>query len=314
MKYVFAVPIFASLTIILLAVIPQQVTMALYFLPLNNTIINQEGENMTNQTPTAIPTPPHVSNQTPHVSNQTTTTPPPTPLHESNQTPHVSNQTTTTPPTTPLHVSNQTTAALPNPSLNNQTTTTAAPLPLPLNNQTTTTPPTTPLHVSNQTTATAATNNPSFLSYTDPTFNFKISYPSNLTRYGVLNLNLHKITNIGHESLGEVAFGLPNNNKTFFAISIGRDSGNFLLKDYAIEETNMLSKYVGFKSLESSDISLYVYGIVKNGVEVNQGKSMEIITMHNTWPIFIEFRGSLSDYQKYLPIAQRIIDSFQFVN
>ena len=276
MKYVFAVPIFASLTIILLAVISQQVTMALYFLPLNNTIINQEGENITNQT-------------------------------------------TTTAPTTPLPVSNQTTAPIPNPLLNNQTTTTAARLPLPVSNLTTTTP----LPVSNLTTTTAASNNPSFLSYTDPTFNFKISYPSNLTKYGVLNLNLHKITNVGHESLGEVAFGLPNDNKTFFAISFGKDSGNFLLKDYATEETKMLSKYIGFKPLESSDISLgghaahkivYVYGIVKNGIEVNQGKSMEIITMHNTWPIFIEYRGSLSDYQKYLPIAQKIIDSFRFIN
>ena len=71
--------------------------MALYFLPLNNTIINQEGENMTNQTPTVIPTP-H------HVSNQTTTTTAPLPLPVNNQ--------TTPPPPIPL---NQTTAtATPN--------------------------------------------------------------------------------------------------------------------------------------------------------------------------------------------------------
>jgi len=160
--------------------------MALYFLPLNNTLINQEGENMTNQTTTPLPTPSHVSNQT------------------------------------------------------------TTPLPLP-------TSPTASTPVSNQTTIS---NNPSLLSYIDPTFKFKISYPSNLTKYGVLNLNLHKITNIGHKSLGEVAFGLPNSNKTFFVISIGRDSGNLLLKDYVTEETNMLSRYVGFKPLESSDISL----------------------------------------------------------
>ena len=238
MKNVLVVPIIVSLTVIVLAVISQQVTMALYFLPLNNTLINQEGENMTNQTTTPLPLP--------------------------------------TSPTASTPVSNQTTIS----------------------------------------------NNPSLLSYIDPTFKFKISYPSNLTKYGVLNLNLHKITNIGHKSLGEVAFGLPNSNKTFFVISIGRDSGNLLLKDYVTEETNMLSRYVGFKPLESSVISLggntahkivYVYGIVKNG-EVKQGKSMEIITMHNTWPIFIEYRGSLSDYQKYLPIAQTIINSFQFIN
>jgi hypothetical protein len=229
--------------------------MALYFLPFNNTIINQEGENMTNQT-------------------------------------------TPTTPTTPTN--NQTTLATPTPTL-------------------------TPTHVpaNNQITRLSAPSNPSQLSYMDPTFKFKISYPSNLKKYGVLNLNLHKITNIGHESFGEVAFGLPNSNKTFFVISIGRDSGSLLLKDYVTEEINMLSRYVGFKPLESSDISLggntahkivYVYGIDNNGVEINHGKSMEIITIHNTWPIFIEYRGSLSDYQKYLPIAQTIINSFQFVN
>ena len=259
-------PIFVSLIVIVLVIVSQQITMALYFLPLNNSILSQGGENMTNQT-----------------------------------TMTASNNQTSTPPTAPLPL-----------PVGNQTTTTASPK----------TPPTAPSSVNNQITTAAAPSNPSLLSYIDPTFNFKIAYPSNLTKYGVLNLNLHKITNIGHESLVEVAFGLPNSNKTFFAISIGRDSGNLLLKDYVKKEINLLSKYIGFKPLESSDISLggntahkivYGYGVVKNGIEVNQGKSMEIITMHNTWPIFIEYRGSLSDYPKYLPIAQKIIDSFQFI-
>src|SRR3954451_7133642 len=106
----------------------QHVTFALYFLPLNNTVINQEGEHVANRT---IP---------------------------------------------------------------------AGPAPAPTNNQTTLALPAGP--------APAPTNNPSLLSYIDPTFKFKISYPSNLTKYGVLNLNINKTTNIGHESLGEVAFGL----------------------------------------------------------------------------------------------------------
>src|SRR5215467_11434067 len=113
MKNVLVVPIIVSLTVIVLAVISQQVTMALYFLPLNNTLINQEGENMTNQTTTPLPTPSHVSNQT--------TTPLPTPSHVSNQ--------TTTPLPTPSHVSNQTTTPLPLPTsptastpVSNQTT------------------------------------------------------------------------------------------------------------------------------------------------------------------------------------------------
>ena len=195
---------------------------------------------------------------------------------------------------------------------------------LPFNNNNITNPPQKET-IMNQTPpamsqTTPAINSP-LLSYIDPTFKFKISYPSNLTKYGVLNLNIHKTTNIGHESLGELAFGLPKSGGTFLTISFGKEPGNFLLKDYVSTEINLLSRYMGFKQVESTPMSLggnpahrivYVYSIVKNGAEVNQGKSMEIITISNSWPIFVEYRGSLSDYQKYLPLAQKIIDSFQF--
>ena len=236
-KKIIPILILVSLTVSVLTIMSQHVTFALYFLPLNNTVINQEGENVTNRT---IP---------------------------------------------------------------------AGPAPAPTNNQTTLALPPAP------------TNNPSLLSYIDPTFKFKISYPSNLTKYGVLNLNIHKTTNIGHESLGEVAFGLPKSSGTFLTISFGKEPGNFLLKDYVAAEINFLSRYMGFKQVESIPMSLggnpahrivYVYNVVKNGGEVKQGKSMEIITISNSWPIFVEYRGSLSDYQKYLPLAQKIIDSFQF--
>ena len=236
-KKIIPILILVSLTVSVIAIMSQHVTFALYFLPLNNTLINQEGENVTNRT---IP---------------------------------------------------------------------AGPAPAPTNNQTTLALPPAP------------TNNPSLLSYIDPTFKFKISYPSNLTKYGVLNLNIHKTTNIGHESLGEVAFGLPKSSGTFLTISFGKEPGNFLLKDYVAAEINFLSRYMGFKQVESTPMSLggnpanrivYIYDIVKNGSEVKQGKSMEIITISDSWPIFVEYRGSLSDYQKYLPLAQKIIDSFQF--
>ena len=236
-KKIIPILILISLTVSVIAIMSQHVTFALYFLPLNNTLISQEGENVTNRT---IP---------------------------------------------------------------------AGPAPAPTNNQTTLALPPAP------------TNNPSLLSYIDPTFKFKISYPSNLTKYGVLNLNIHRTTNIGHESLGEVAFGLPKSSGTFLTISFGKEPGNFLLKDYVAAEINFLSRYMGFKQVESTPMSLggnpanrivYIYDIVKNGSEVKQGKSMEIITISNSWPIFVEYRGSLSDYQKYLPLAQKIIDSFQF--
>ena len=80
---------------------------------------------------------------------------------------------------------------------------------------------------------TPAINSP-LLSYNDPTFKFKISYPSNLTKYGVLNLNIRKTTNIGHESLGEVAFGLPKSSGTFLTISFGKEPRKFSVKRLCI--------------------------------------------------------------------------------
>ena len=106
-----------------------------------------------------------------------------------------------------------------------------------LNNNNITNPPQKET-VTNQNQTTPAINSPLF-SYIDPTFKFKIYYPSNLTKYGVLNLNIHKTTNIGYENLGEVAFGLPKSSRTFLTISVGKESGNFLLKDYVATEINI---------------------------------------------------------------------------
>src|SRR4029079_18531849 len=175
-KKIIPILILISLTVSVIAIMSQHVTFALYFLPLNNTLISQEGEDVTNRTIPAGPA--------------------------------------------PAPTNNQTTLAL-----------AAGPAPAP-------------------------TNNPSLLSYIDPTFKFKISYPSNLIKYGVLNLNIHRTTNIGHESLGEVAFGLPKSSGTFLTISFGKEPGNFLLKYYVAAEINFLSRYMGFKQVESTPMSL----------------------------------------------------------
>ena len=182
-KKIIPILILVSLTVSVITIMSQHVTFALYFLPLNNTLINQEGENVTNRTIPAGPAPAPTNNQT-RLALPAGPAPAPT-----------NNQTRLALPAgpAPAPTNNQTRLALP-----------AGPAPAPTNNQTRLALPPAP------------TNNPSLLSYIDPTFKFKISYPSNLTKYGVLNLNIHKTTNIGHESLGEVAFGLPKSERNFF--------------------------------------------------------------------------------------------------
>ncbi len=94
-KKIIPILILVSLTVSVIAIMSQHVTFALYFLPLNNTIINQEGENVKNQTTalaTPIPTP---------TSNQTTALATPIPTPTSNQTTALATPTPT--PTPPVH-------------------------------------------------------------------------------------------------------------------------------------------------------------------------------------------------------------------
>ena len=52
-------------------------------------------------------------------------------------------------------------------------------------------------------------------------------YPSNLTKYGVLNLNIDKTTNIGHKNLGEVAFGLSKAADPFYLYPLVKNQETF---------------------------------------------------------------------------------------
>jgi hypothetical protein len=63
-KKIIPILILVSLTVSVLTIMSQHVTFALYFLPLNNTLINQEGENVTNRTIPAGPAPAPTNNQT----------------------------------------------------------------------------------------------------------------------------------------------------------------------------------------------------------------------------------------------------------
>ena len=96
-----------------------------------------------------------------------------------------------------------------------------------------------------------------------------------------------------------------------------------MLKDHVTEEIGLLSRLVGYKQFESSPTTIggnpahkivYTISSVKNGVEIGQVKAMEIVTIHDLVPFFIEYAtlANANDYEKYLPIAQKMIDSFQF--
>jgi hypothetical protein len=155
--------------------------------------------------------------------------------------------------------------------------------------------------------------------YENRGWHYKLPYPSNLTKYPLGTLNLATIT--GHGSITDVGFGLPDKNQTFFTIASARQPGNFLLRDYVTEEIMLLNRLVGYKQLESSPSTIggnpahkivYSLSSVQNGVEVAQAKVMEIVTINNVETFFIEYATLANDYEKYPPIAQKMIDSFRF--
>jgi hypothetical protein len=76
-----------------------------------------------------------------------------------------------------------------------------------------------------------------------------------LTKYPLGTPGLGAIT--GHRSVTNVGFGLPDKNQPFFAIAVALQPGNFLLRDYAIEEIGLLSRLVGYKQLESTHNVFY---------------------------------------------------------
>jgi hypothetical protein len=49
--------------------------------------------------------------------------------------------------------------------------------------------------------------------------------------------------------------------------------------------------------------------MLSNAIE---GIKQEIVTIHDAEPFFIEYATLANDYEKYLPMAQKMIDSFQF--
>ena len=114
-KKIIPILILVSLTVSVITIMSQHVTFALYFLPLNNTLINQEGENVTNRTIPAGPAPAPTNNQT-RLALPAGPAPAPT-----------NNQTRLALPAgpAPAPTNNQTRLALP-----------AGPAPAPTNNQT----------------------------------------------------------------------------------------------------------------------------------------------------------------------------------
>ena len=144
---------------------------------------------------------------------------------------------------------------------------------------------------------------------------FQVLYPSNWIKE---DIPLVRYTAL--ESLPEVAFYVPNQNVEVI-ISTERP-GNVLLSEYFSREVIALQDSVtGYESVGSSKTKLgnvtalevsYIGSMVEEGTIYGQTKTMELVTIFQGVSYFFIYRAEISEYSKYLPAVQEMIQSFVF--
>jgi hypothetical protein len=144
---------------------------------------------------------------------------------------------------------------------------------------------------------------------------FQVLYPSNWIKE---DIPLVRYTAL--ESLPEVAFYVPNQNVEVI-ISTERP-GNVPLSEYFSREVIALQDSVtGYESVGSSKTKLgnvtalevsYIGSMVEEGTIYGQTKTMELVTIFQGVSYFFIYRAEISEYSKYLPAVQEMIQSFVF--
>jgi eukaryotic-like serine/threonine-protein kinase len=144
----------------------------------------------------------------------------------------------------------------------------------------------------------------------------QVSYPSNWTKESI---PLVRYT--GLPSVAEVAFYVPNQNVEV-VISTEVPGNVVVLSEYLSEELAALqNSLVGYKLVDSDQTKLgnnlaerivYTSTQVEDGVAYAQLKTMEIVSIKGGTSYFFVYRADASNYLKYLPVVEKMIESFRF--
>jgi hypothetical protein len=144
----------------------------------------------------------------------------------------------------------------------------------------------------------------------------QVSYPSNWTKESI---PLVRYT--GLPSVTEVAFYVPNQNVEV-VISTEVPGNNVVLSEYLSEELAALqNSFVGYKLVDSDQTKLgnniaeriiYTSTQVEDGVAYAQLKTMELVSIKGGVSYFFVYRADASNYLKYLPVVEKMIESFRF--
>ena len=153
--------------------------------------------------------------------------------------------------------------------------------------------------------------NNNFLTYQDNTLGIKIGYPAGW---------IHEL-----HAGGIITFlpSLEGNSNTYPAglgITVEHlKSKNMPLSDITkIQIKNLTQNHSDFKLLESTEFRLA--GIIANKIVFtatdnmnHERKAMQIWTLNEDKAYLITYKAEPGQYSKYLPIIQKMVDSFQFI-
>ena len=159
---------------------------------------------------------------------------------------------------------------------------------------------------------------------------FTIFYPSSWIKNTAPTgrfTGLYSTPLVTFSSAGDNSISSGGGSSSIIAVAktdlIGNKSSHLSLFDYVKEEINALEGNVSFQLNESSPTkiggnnSTYKIVYITSKVDSNtpakgQEKTLEIITTKNGAAYFLAYSANVDDYHTYLPIINKMIDSFKF--
>jgi eukaryotic-like serine/threonine-protein kinase len=145
----------------------------------------------------------------------------------------------------------------------------------------------------------------------------QVSYPSNWTKESIPFVRY-----TGLPSVAEVAFYMPNQNVEVVISTEVLGNNVVVLSEYLSEEQVALqNSLVGYKLVDLDQTKLgnniaerivYTSTQVEDGVAYAQLKTMELVSIKGGTSYFFVYRADASNYLKYLPVVEKMIESFRF--
>jgi eukaryotic-like serine/threonine-protein kinase len=154
-------------------------------------------------------------------------------------------------------------------------------------------------------------NNNNFIAYQDSTLGIKIDYPAGWTH------ELHA------GSLVTFLASLESDSNTYPAglgvkVQHMKSSKNISLNEITkVQIKNLTQDHPDFKLIESTDYKVggnNAHKIVFTATDdkKNERKAMQIWTLRGDKAYLITYKAEPGKYSRYLPIIQKMVDSFQF--